>query len=63
MYWLEQYFLIDGKSTIVILYYFNEALRLEIKSYRDEAESNHILFVMLLLLWGNLVFRYLLLLR
>ena len=63
MYWLEQYFLIDGKSTIVILYYFNEALRLEMKSYRDEAESNHILFVMLLLLWGNLVFRYLLLLR
>ena len=53
MYWLEQYFLIDGKSTIVILYYFNEALRLEMKSYRDEAESNHILFVMLLLLWGS----------
>ena len=53
MYWLEQYFLIDGKSTIVILYYFNEALRLEMKSYRDEAESNHISFVMLLLLWGS----------
>ena len=47
MYWLEQYFLIDGKSTIVILYYFNEAPRLETKSYRDEAESNHISFVML----------------
>ena len=53
MYWLEQYFLIDGKSTIVILYYFKEALRLEMKSYRDEAESNHISFVMLLLLWGS----------
>ena len=53
MYWLEQYFLIDGKSTIVILYYFNEALRLEMKSYRDEAKSNHSSFLMLLLLWGS----------